>query len=54
MKAILFVLVRNFQFDPSSVSDEIVLRQAIVAKPVRLGREEEGATMPLRVSKVVA
>ncbi|KAL7410768.1 cytochrome P450, partial [Mrakia frigida] len=53
MKAILFVLIRNFKFDPSSVSDEIVLRQAIVAKPVRLGREEEGATMPLRVSKVV-
>lgn len=52
MKSILFVLLRNFKFELSSVNDQIVFRQAIVLKPVLKGKEDEGATMPIKVSRV--
>ena len=48
----LFVLLRNFKFELSAVDDQIVLRQAIVLKPVLKGKEGEGATMPIRVGRV--
>lgn len=52
MKALLFVLLRSYAFAPApSHSDQIVHRQSIVQKPVRLGRENDGASMPLRVTR---
>ena len=49
MKALLFMLIRNFEFELALPADEIEKRSFIVTRPYLKGNEKAGAQMPLRV-----
>ncbi|KAL7411868.1 cytochrome P450 [Mrakia frigida] len=52
IKSILFVLIRTYRFEHISPKPNFYHRQAITMKPAIVGREEEGAMLPLKVARV--
>lgn len=49
MKALMFTLIRNFEFEPALPEGEIVKRSSIVQRPYIRGQVEKGAQLPLLV-----
>lgn len=49
MKALIFTLIRNFEFEPALPEGEIVKRSSIVQRPYIRGQVEKGAQLPLLV-----
>lgn len=51
MKALLFTLIRNFEFNAAVPIEEIEKRSAIVAKPFVKSEKKEGTQLPLLVRR---
>ena len=51
MKALIYVLVRAFEFELAVPPEEIVKKSAIVQRPLLRSAPSEGSQMPLRVRK---
>lgn len=49
MKALLFTLVRSFEFELTVPAEEIEKRVMIVSRPYLRGQGDKGAQMPLNV-----
>jgi len=52
MKALLFVLIRSFQFEMSVPSEDIKSKSTIVKRPYLASNPEAGSQMPLLISPV--
>jgi len=52
MKAILYTLIRAFEFEPAVPKEKVLRRALAVARPVIQGEEEKGSFLPMRVRKV--
>lgn len=49
MKALLFTLVRTFEFELAVSPEEIEKRSMVVTRPYLRGQKQAGAQMPLSV-----
>ena len=52
MKALLFTLVRSFEFELAVAPENIEKRSMVVTRPYLKGERDKGAQMPLWVRKV--
>ena len=53
MKALLFMLVRSFEYELAVPVDEIIKRSGIVQRPLLKSHKEQGNQMPLIVKPYV-
>lgn len=53
MKALLFTLVRAFEFELAVPAEEIFGRSAVVTRPYVKSEKDKGAQLPLRLRKFV-
>jgi len=53
MKALIFTLVRTFEFEPAVPADEIVTKVVLVQRPYVRSEMEKGCQMPLLVKPYV-
>lgn len=49
MKALLFTLVRDFEFELAVPASEIVKKTSVVTRPAIAGEVDKGSQMPLLV-----
>ena len=54
MKAILFVLVRTFEFELDAEKEDVARTGTFLQRPSLLSQPEKGAQLPLRVREYVA
>jgi len=52
MKALLFTLVRAFEFELAVPKEEIIRKSMIVQRPLVASEKEKGNQMPLRLKLV--
>ena len=52
MKALVFTLIRAFEFELSFPADQVKKRSLVVTRPYMKNNLEAGAQMPLRVKLV--
>ena len=52
MKALLFTLIRAFEFELAVPSKEIIRKTMIVQRPIVASEKEKGNQMPLRLKPV--
>ena len=50
MKALLFTLLRTFEFDMALPASSFIKRTSLTQRPLVLGEEEKGNQMPLMVN----
>lgn len=49
MKALIFTLVRSFEYELAVPAEDIISKQSVVARPIVVTEREMGNQMPLLV-----
>lgn len=53
MKALLFTLLRSFEYELAVPANDIYGRSAVVTRPYVISEKAKGAQLPLKVKKYV-